>query len=204
MTALELFAGITVYLIGVIPTGTLVARARGVEIEKVGSGNVGATNVARTLGKGAGIITLLGDVTKGVLGVLVGSLWLSKPWGNAVAAVLVVAGHCFSIPGVFKGGKGVATSLGAIVGLSPLAALFAVVAFAVVFFFSRIVSLSSISAAFAVPLVALATGKEDELCIGLVVLCLLVFWRHRENIDRIVQGTEKRFSFGETADKPPA
>ena len=93
-----------IYLVGTIPVGMLVARARGVDITAVGSGSVGATNVTRSVGKGAGIITLVGDVLKGILGVSLGTLFLDSSSGPPIAGFFVVAGHCFSLPPVLKGG----------------------------------------------------------------------------------------------------
>jgi glycerol-3-phosphate acyltransferase PlsY len=183
-----------IYLIGTIPVGVLVAKARGIDITSVGSGNVGATNVARSVGKKAGIVTLIGDALKGAIGTVLGELLFPTEWGGAVAAFFVVAGHCFSLPPVLKGGKGVATALGAIVYLFPFGALIGVVAFALVFATSKIVSLSSIVAAVAIPVSALVSGAKDSTVSALIAVSLLVIYRHHANIDRLMKGTEPTFS----------
>jgi glycerol-3-phosphate acyltransferase PlsY len=201
MVFVELVASVVVYLIGAIPTGVIVARARGVDITTKGSGNVGATNVARVVGKGAGSLTLLGDILKGALGVLVGRVVTGSVTGAAVAGVLVVAGHCFSIPPWLKGGKGVATALGVIFSLSPIGAIAGLCAFAITFFLSRFVSLSSVVAAFVIPLAGLAAGAHDAIFYALVGMTLIVVARHRQNIERLIQGTEPKFSFGSGAQK---
>jgi glycerol-3-phosphate acyltransferase PlsY len=105
-----------------------------------------------------------------------------------------VAGHCFSLPPVLKGGKGVATALGAILILYPMAALFGLFTFIISFLLSKIVSLSSLIAAITTPLVALATGGEDAVCNALIAIAALVTYRHHQNIDRLMKGTEPTFS----------
>jgi glycerol-3-phosphate acyltransferase PlsY len=183
-----------IYLVGTVPVGLVVARAQGVDITAVGSKSVGATNVARSVGKVAGIITLIGDVLKGVVGVSLGSVFFDSSSGPAIAGFFVVAGHCFSLPPVLKGGKGVATALGAILMLYPLAALFGIVTFSISFLLSKIVSLSSLIAAITTPLVVLATGGDDAICNALIAIAALVTYRHHQNIDRLMKGTEPTFS----------
>lgn len=180
------------YLIGSFPTGHLIARARGVEIGAVGSGNVGATNVARVLGKQAGILTLLGDLSKGLLAVLFASLLSSDPLFPALAAVAVVAGHCFSIPGRLKGGKGVATALGTILFMSTGTAAFALTVFIFVLQVWRMVSLASVSATLTVPAFLMLTGSPDYLSYAFAVIALIITFRHRENLQRIAQGKEPK------------
>jgi glycerol-3-phosphate acyltransferase PlsY len=194
MAALGPLLLLVIYLIGTIPVGMVVARARGVDITAVGSKSVGATNVARSVGKGAGIITLIGDVLKGYLGVLLGTVFFDSSSGPSIAGFFVVAGHCFSLPPVLKGGKGVATALGAILILYPMAALFGLFTFIISFLLSKIVSLSSLIAAITTPLVALATGGEDAVCNALIAIAALVTYRHHQNIDRLMKGTEPTFS----------
>jgi acyl phosphate:glycerol-3-phosphate acyltransferase len=183
-----------IYLIGSVPIGLLVARSKGVDITAVGSGNVGATNVARSVGKAAGVITLVGDVLKGVIGVLLGDLLFDTPWGGPIAACFVVAGHCFSVPPVLKGGKGVATALGSVLCLLPMAALICVVIFSAVFAATRIVSLASLFAVVAAPLTALVTGADDELSLCLMVVSAIIVYRHHANIDRLIKGNEPKFA----------
>jgi glycerol-3-phosphate acyltransferase PlsY len=190
------------YLLGTVPTGRMVAKARGIEITRAGSGNVGATNVARTAGRGAGIITLAGDIAKGIIGALIGRWYFDSPSGAAIAGLATVSGHCFSIPGILTGGKGVATSIGVIAVVSPLLSATAIAIFSATFKISRTVSIASIAAAVGVPLVGAVLGIPFELWWPLATIGALVLWRHRPNIDRILKGKEPTFSLG-GAPEPP-
>ena len=178
------------YLIGSFPTGKIVASSYGIDIETVGSGNVGATNLARVVGKQAGLITLFVDIFKGLLVVLLGNYLDIGP----VMAITVVLGHCYSLPGL-KGGKGVATALGAILGLSWILGLTAIGIFALVFTFTQFVSVSSITAALITPIVSFFIFPFADFNISLAVIGFLITFRHRENIERLVLGNEKKFSF---------
>jgi glycerol-3-phosphate acyltransferase PlsY len=171
-----------------------MARMRGVDITTVGSGNVGATNVSRALGKKAGILTLLIDVFKGAFGVAVASGLSSSPFFVGLCAVAVVAGHCFSVPPYLKGGKGVATALGAILMLAAQTAVVALVVFLGVFAVTRIVSLSSISAALAVPAYAMVVNLPSHVAAAEACLAALLVYRHRENIQRLIEGREPKFT----------
>jgi len=177
------------YLMGAFPTGHLVARARGVAIEEHGSGNVGATNVLRTLGKKAGAITFVGDFLKGLAASVLGTVIGGEIFGVYTGAA-AVCGHCFSIPGRLKGGKGVATAFGVFAHASPLAAGVAFGCFVVTLRLGRMVSLASIIAALTAPLVAIVIGVDDNLLPPLGAIGLLVVWRHRSNIQRIIEGRE--------------
>jgi acyl phosphate:glycerol-3-phosphate acyltransferase len=193
------------YILGAFPTGRIVAARHGVDITTQGSGNVGATNVGRVLGKRAGIITLLGDIAKGIIGV-----WLAMALGlnPNFAAVAVVLGHCFSIPLRFKdgtclkGGKGVATALGAVVALDVIIAFVSALFFATVYFRTRLVSLASLVAVLSAPLIALALGREDYESYALMAIALVVCARHRENIRRLIEGSEPKTSFGRSQAHP--
>src|SRR5215471_18099936 len=131
------------YLCGSIPTGVLIAKNMGVDVRKVGSGNIGATNVARSVGKKAGLLTLLGDAAKGLFPVLVVRMLDLGETPLACSAVAALLGHLFSPFLGFSGGKGVATGLGVFLGLAPQAILLALLFFAITFAISRIVSLAS-------------------------------------------------------------
>lgn len=179
------------YLLGAFPTGYLVARAQGVAIEEHGSGNVGATNVLRTLGKKAGAVTFAGDFMKGLLAALLGSA-IGGPGFGLYAGAAAVCGHCFSIPGKLKGGKGVATAFGVFTFSSPIVALVALVSFALTLRLGRMVSLASIVAALVAPLVAVLTGIPNAMLLPLGGIGLLVVWRHRSNIQRIIEGREPK------------
>ena len=192
------------FLIGSIPVGYLIARCKGVDIRRHGSGNVGATNVGRTLGKSAGIITLILDAAKGAIATLL-PLYLYSEQAPILAPTVgfcAILGHCFSPFLRFRGGKGVATSLGVFLILTPSAALAAVAVFAAVALSSGYVSLGSIIGAWAVPLtVALGEkgpGQLKLLLVG-VASALLIAVKHRTNISRLRRREESRYTFS----KPP-
>ena len=181
------------YLLGSIPTGLLLAKAAGVDIRATGSGNIGATNVYRTLGRSVGIATLVGDCLKGLLPVLVAKyVGMPELW-VALAGLAAFLGHVYTVFLGFKGGKGVATALGVFLGISPLSVLIALVIFIAVVATSRYISLGSITAAAAMPpVVALLDGRPPLVAVTLAI-ALLVIWKHRENIQRLRAGTENRF-----------
>ena len=190
--ALSLLALPLAYLVGAIPIGYLIARSRGTDIRQIGSGNIGATNVLRGLGKGAALATLLGDVAKGFFAVHLG-LWLggAMAWGTA-AAVVAVAGNCWSPFLGFKGGKGVATGLGTVLRLIPWATLPAALVWVVILFTFRYVSLASIAAAAGLPLGLLLLGASSTVLFGGLLIAAIIIVRHQENLGRLFQGTEPR------------
>ena len=198
------------YFLGSIPTGFLVARARGIDIRKVGSGNMGATNVFRILGKGPGILVLLVDALKGAASVLAARyFWMpmadTSPSLQAIpiiAALAAVLGHNYTCWLGFKGGKGIATSAGVLAALVPIPFLIILATWIAVFAVSRYVSLASISAAAVLP-VATALHREPlpVVCLTLV-LGLLAIWKHKPNIERLMAGTEIRL--GKAKAKAPS
>jgi acyl phosphate:glycerol-3-phosphate acyltransferase len=181
------------YLLGSIPTGYIMGLMAGVDVRASGSGNVGATNVARVLGKREGLLTLLADAAKGFIPVFV-AFRLGFTF-EALAAVAVAAflGHVFPVFLRFRGGKGVATALGVFLGLAPLATAVLMVVFVVVVFFSRIVSLSSITAAAMAPLVFWLASYPPVWVATSFVLAAIIILRHRANIQRLIAGTEPKF-----------
>jgi glycerol-3-phosphate acyltransferase PlsY len=187
-------AAVAAYLVGAVPVGYLIARLFGVtDIRRHGSGNIGASNVLRTAGRLAGIATLLGDIVKGYVGVaLAGWIDGGAPPALAVGAVAAVVGNCWSIFLGFRGGKGVATGLGALLRLTPLATLAALPVFLVVVITTRFVSLGSLLGAVCVPFGALALGAPRPAVAGAVAVAAIVVLRHRENIARLRAGTERR------------
>lgn len=193
---LTVFALMPFYLLGAFPTGHLIARAQGIEITKVGSGNVGATNVARMLGKGSGLVTLIGDALKGALAVWLASFISEQLSFRCAAGIAVVTGHCFSIPGRLKGGKGVATGLGVIAALSPATATWCVGAFVIILALGRMVSLASVGAALTAPVYAMLRQEADVLTLSFAAMALLITARHHANLQRIARGKEPRI--GET------
>lgn len=187
-------AGVS-YLLGSIPTGYVWCRARGIDIRTVGSGNIGATNVMRALGKPIGITVLLLDALKGFLPVLLAPKLLPELDRSAlqiVCCVAVVAGHNWTCWLKFKGGKGVATSAGALLAMLPVPLLTALAVFAVVFALSRYVSLGSICAAATVPVATWLFGYDRTLIIFTTAIGALAIYKHKSNIQRLIAGTENR------------
>ena len=202
MVAALLITLIFAYLAGSLPTGFLVARAMRVDITQAGSGNIGATNVFRVLGKGPGALVLIVDLLKGALAVqfapvlavaVVPSNSLALP---ALAALGAVLGHNYTCWLGFKGGKGVATSAGAMAALIPPAFGVTVITWLLVFFLSRYVSMASIAAAIILPVATIFTVSGPTrwpLVAFTSALAALAVWRHRANIERLRAGTEHRF-----------
>jgi glycerol-3-phosphate acyltransferase PlsY len=181
------------YLIGSIPTGLLLGKSYGIDIRKEGSGNIGATNLYRTVGRKVGIITLIGDCLKGLLPVLLVQHSSLPPEFAAWVGLAAFCGHVFSVFLKFKGGKGVATALGVFLALSPLAVTIALALFASLMFLWRYVSLGSISAAAAMPLAVFFLGGSRTVTIVTLVIAAIVIIRHHENIKRLISGTESKF-----------
>lgn len=182
------------YLLGSIPTGLLLAKAfGGVDIRTTGSGNIGATNVYRTMGRKVGVMTLVGDCLKGLVPVLAAKwLGLSAPWIAAVGTAAFI-GHVYTVFLGFKGGKGVATALGVFLGTSPLSVLTALAVFALVLWKWRYVSLASVTAAAMMPLIVAALDGKPVIIAMTLVIAALVVYKHRENIQRLLAGTENKF-----------
>jgi glycerol-3-phosphate acyltransferase PlsY len=189
------------YLLGSIPFGFLLVRAfRGADIRRSGSGNIGATNVARTAPL-LGLLTLVLDAVKGICAVLIARHWIVASSGMSaeilagVAALFAVLGHIFPVWLKFRGGKGVATGLGSFVLLAPKAVLVMVGVFVAVVLLFRFISLGSITAVALFPLLAwLLDGYSRSPVLGfMAMVSILVIAKHRENIRRLIAGTENRF-----------
>ncbi len=205
------------YLLGSIPFGLIISRSQGIDIRQHGSGNIGATNVWRVLGKKWGLLAFIGDVAKGLVAVLAAK-WIAAKWAihiplphgherieffpqdfaGIAAAMGCILGHSFPVWLGFRGGKGVATSLGVIIGMMPLAALLAFGVWAITFKLSRYVALASIVAAMAFPVIVIGLmfttgGNGWGYFFFSVAAALLVIRRHRDNIKRLLAGTENRF-----------
>jgi glycerol-3-phosphate acyltransferase PlsY len=187
------------YLLGSLPLGVLLARRYGhFDLTQRGSGNIGATNVARVVGEKAGLLTLIGDIAKGLLPVLAFSLVIgSDNWQKqaiiALAGLASFLGHLYPIFLWFKGGKGVATSTGVFLGICPLAVLVDAILFLIVFWRWRYVSLASLSSVAAMPiLIGLLSDKKLYILLGVIMACL-IFYRHQENIKRLLKGIEPTF-----------
>jgi glycerol-3-phosphate acyltransferase PlsY len=195
---------VVAYLLGSIPFGYLIVKLRsGADIRETGSGGTGATNVTRKAGKAAGVVTLVLDMLKGLVAVLI-ARWLTgetgTSWVIATAAVLAVVGHCFPVWLKFKAGKGVATGLGVFLAIVPWAVLAAAAAFLVIVWRTRFVSLGSVAAAAFVPLWTLLIHVWVEpisdfapIIAALGASSALIIAKHSENIKRLVAGTENKF-----------
>src|SRR4029450_9056042 len=194
------------YLLGSIPAGYLAGRMAGIDIREAGSGNIGATNVPRTLGRRYGYPVFVVDFAKGALAVclsiLIGREVEARPTSNEIygigAGICCVLGHVFPVWLGFKGGKGVATSAGALFGLMPLAAAIGVGLWVIIFEARRYVSLASVATAILLPLTVLGlthAGRTDGMALFYFTLCLaaVVIFRHLSNLSRLLRGTEPRF-----------
>ncbi len=188
------------YLIGSIPFGLILTRLYGAgDLRSIGSGNIGATNVLRTGRKGLALATLLLDGLKGAVPVWLAGRYLG-PDMAIVAALGTVLGHCFPIWLRFQGGKGVATAAGAILTLSPIPALLALLLFVIIVWVTRYVSLGSVLAAIAVAPLAYVFGQVQAAELY-ILLAIIVVIKHQANIRRLLAGDESKVSFGKSS--PP-
>ncbi|MGA2801416.1 MAG: glycerol-3-phosphate 1-O-acyltransferase PlsY [Verrucomicrobiota bacterium] len=192
------------YLLGSIPTGYLVGRAKGIDIRTVGSGNIGAANVFRSVGKTAGVFALIIDGLKGYAActwlcdgmlALLGVSTTDTELYRIFAGIAAVLGHNFTCWLKFNGGKGIATSAGVFFALAPSAAGVALGAWIIVFALSRYVSVASVAAAVALPATIWLMPNSSTLRIVTTVLGLLAIFKHRGNIKRLLNGTEHRIEF---------
>ena len=195
-----ILAAIAGYLLGTIPVGVLVSKAYGkTDIRKSGSGNTGTTNVLRTLGWLPSALTLIGDVAKGMLGALVGR-WLGGETGMLLAGFLAVVGHDFPFYLGFKGGKGIATSLGVTIIVAPRVAPWLVIIVIVIVAITHVMSIGTLVASLAYPilfgLLRPAGATLSSYLIYSIAAMLLSFFCHRSNIKRLIHGEENRLDFG--------
>jgi glycerol-3-phosphate acyltransferase PlsY len=199
LVGLAIFA----FLLGSIPFGMLLARAKGVDIRSVGSGNIGATNVVRALGPKVGLAVFVLDVLKGTIPALIAKQAIQAPVGEVqiqtismLMGVIAILGHMFSPFIGFKGGKGVATGFGAALGAIPGAALVGLAVISLTVALTRYVSLGSILAAIFVPIFSMLVFRDSlQLLPILVVMAAFIIWKHRANIERLRNGTESKFAF---------
>ncbi len=181
------------YFIGTIPTGYLVAKARGVNIQQAGSGNIGATNVLRTLGVLPAVIVGLADPIKGAVAVIIPTLLGVGTWGVALTGLATVLGNNFNVLLRLRGGKGIATSIGVFLMIDPLVTVMCLALGIFTIVISRQVSLGSLVGLFSLPLFVLAKGNFTVANLALAVaLTTLALVRHRDNIRRLLNGTERR------------
>ena len=189
------------YLLGSVPTGVILARAfSDVDPRTQGSRNIGATNIYRTAGKKLGIITLLGDILKGLIPVVIARSALDSPFWIGAVALAAFLGHLYPIYLKFKGGKGIATALGAFLALAPLAAILSFLVFAAVVYKSRYISLGSLTATAAFPILLALLHSQAIYIPFAVIIGALIFYRHRENIQRLLAGKENKFGAEKSAE----
>ncbi len=193
----EIISAVLAYMLGSIPTAVWYGKIfHGIDIRDFGSGNAGATNSLRTLGKKAGIIVLLIDFLKGMLAVTLFA-WIFpqiQEWSILLSGILVIIGHIFPVFAQFRGGKGVATAMGVLVGLMPIAALGCFVVFLLIVLLTKYVSLGSILGAFAFPIqITFIYASDNYLLIvfSWIVFCIITIM-HRQNIQRLLAGTENK------------
>jgi len=181
------------YLLGSIPTGLLLGKLYGIDVRTEGSGNIGATNLYRTVGRKVGLITLVGDCLKGFVPVMLAwKLGMGEPL-QAWVGLAAFCGHVFSIFLLFRGGKGVATALGVYLALAPLAVVGALAVFVILVFIWRYISLGSIIAAAIMPLIIFFRPHSSQLLIATALISATVIIKHHENISRLLAGTESKF-----------
>ena len=198
------------YLCGAIPFGVIFARAKGIDLMKVGSGNIGATNVKRALGTRLALVVFCLDVAKSAVPCCIARLVITHPLHSIpaqvfwfVAGLMAIAGHCFSPFLRFKGGKGVSTALGMVIGSAPLVAASSMTLFVLLLLSTRYMSLASVVAIAAATVFGwILPGQARELVPLYLLLTVFVAYRHQKNISRLIDGTEPRFSFRKDPPSP--
>ena len=192
---------VVAYLLGSIPTGFLVGKARGIDIRTIGSGNIGATNVFRYFGTAPGLLVLIVDALKGVVAAALvprilwsalGASGDSLEWLQIIAGFAAILGHNFTCWLRFKGGKGIATSAGVLIALVPYALLLIFGVWLLVLGLTRFVSLASICASFALPFATWLTNGSSTMIIITGAMAALAIYKHKSNIQRLLKGTENR------------
>lgn len=180
------------YLVGSVPFAFLLARRHGVDLRRVGSGNVGAANVLRTSGVPDGVLAVCLDAVKGAIAVLVAQRLTAGPATPVAAGLAAVIGHVYPVWLGFRGGKGVATAAGVFAVLAPMALGIASAVFALGVWATRYVSVGSIAAAITLAVVTAASGVPAAVAVGAAVSAFIIVHRHRANLARLVAGTERR------------
>ncbi|MEW6569895.1 MAG: glycerol-3-phosphate 1-O-acyltransferase PlsY [Nitrospirota bacterium] len=179
------------FFLGSIPFGIIIAKIRGIDLRKVGSGNIGATNVLRSLGKWPAVITLLGDILKGTVAVAMGRFSGVGPFFEGLIGIAAILGHNFSIFLGFRGGKGVATSFGVLSIYAPLVAALTFIVWLSVVISTKYSSMGALVSFGILPLTMVLLDGKEKLFIS-VLIAGLIFIRHRENIQRLIKGTERK------------
>jgi glycerol-3-phosphate acyltransferase PlsY len=184
---------IAAFVLGSIPFGIITAKVKGIDLKKVGSGNIGATNVLRSLGKWPAVITLLGDILKGTLAVAIGKYSGVEPLYEGLIGIAAILGHNFSIFLGFKGGKGVATSLGVLLMYTPHVAVLTLIVWIGVVLFTKYSSLGAIVSFALLPLNIMLFDFQDKTKFFIsILISLFIIIRHKDNIKRLMKGTERK------------
>ena len=184
---------IAAFVLGSIPFGIITAKVKGIDLKKVGSGNIGATNVLRSLGRWPAVITLLGDILKGTLAVAIGKYSGVEPLYEGLIGIAAILGHNFSIFLGFKGGKGVATSLGVLLMYTPHVALVTLIVWIGVVLFTKYSSLGAIVSFALLPLNIMLFDFQDKTkFIISILISLFIIIRHKDNIKRLMKGIERK------------
>lgn len=195
MTIFQLLTILASYLLGAVPFGLLFTKLfSGIDVRSVGSGNIGATNVLRAAGKKAAVLTLLADGLKGFLPVFLARLLFHDEWTTALSGAAAMLGHVFPVYLRFKGGKGVATGFGVVLAVSPWIGLIALLAWLTAAIIWRYSSLSALIAFASYPLITFIASPEPSKPFGSLSLFIfgIIYYRHRENIRRLIAGTESK------------
>lgn len=182
---------ICAFVMGSIPVGVIVAKTKGIDLKKIGSGNIGATNVLRSLGKGPAALTLFGDMLKGALAVALGKYFGLGTFYQGLIGLSAILGHNFSLFLGFRGGKGVATSLGVFLLYSPQTALITFIIWIVVVLTTKYSSLGALISFGLLPLTIILLDSRDKLPVAALVT-LFILIRHTDNIRRLIKGTERK------------
>jgi glycerol-3-phosphate acyltransferase PlsY len=182
---------ICAFVMGSIPVGVIVAKTKGIDLKKIGSGNIGATNVLRSLGKGPAALTLFGDMLKGTLAVALGKYFGLGTFYQGLIGLSAILGHNFSLFLGFRGGKGVATSLGVFLLYSPQTALITFIIWIVVVLTTKYSSLGALISFGLLPLTIILLDSRDKLPVA-VLVTLFILIRHTDNIRRLIKGTERK------------
>jgi glycerol-3-phosphate acyltransferase PlsY len=184
---------IAAFILGSIPFGIIVAKAKGVDLKKVGSGNIGATNVLRSIGKWPAVLTLLGDIGKGTISVAIGRYCGAGSVYEGLIGIAAIVGHNFSVFLGFKGGKGVATSLGVLLLYTPTAALCTIMIWLVVAIATKYSSLGAIVSFGLLPLnVLLFDPNGTQKLPAAILITFFLLLRHKDNMQRLIRGTERK------------
>ncbi|WP_342414696.1 glycerol-3-phosphate 1-O-acyltransferase PlsY [Paenibacillus sp. FSL R10-2782] len=190
---LQIVAIVLSYLLGSVSFSLLYGKLKGIDIRQHGSGNAGATNTLRVLGKGPAILVLLLDVLKGIIAVLIGH-WLggNSLWLPGLCGIAAIAGHNWPVYFHFRGGKGIATAIGVLVSIALLPALYAGIIAILAIVITRYVSLGSLIFVILTPWILLVLGYEWQFFWTALVICVFAVWRHRTNIAKLVRGKENK------------